>query len=121
MYNIRVNTFETNSSSVHTMCICTNDEYEKWINGELYFDVDNNELVTYEEAKKADEFFPYSDSTLENAVDWFRDLKTGYCYEKNFLTFKEYEETSSNFESYENQYNVGGTDIVVFGYTGYDG
>ena len=36
MITIRKNTFETNSSSTHSMVICTKDEYEKWANGELY-------------------------------------------------------------------------------------
>ena len=36
MITIRNQTFETNSSSTHSMVICTDEEYEKWSNGELF-------------------------------------------------------------------------------------
>lgn len=38
MRQIRYNTFETNSSSTHTLIIMTKDEYDKLCNGELYID-----------------------------------------------------------------------------------
>lgn len=50
MINIRANTFETNSSSTHSITICTEEEYNKFINGELGVDFDGN-LVPKEEAK----------------------------------------------------------------------
>ena len=34
---IRNRTFETNSSSTHSLTICTKEEYEKWETGELYY------------------------------------------------------------------------------------
>lgn len=58
MINIRKNTFETNSSSTHSITICTEEEFEKFKNGELMRDWDgtlvsvkdnNNELHTYED------------------------------------------------------------------------
>ena len=33
MKTIRLGTFETNSSSTHSMVICSEEEYEKWANG----------------------------------------------------------------------------------------
>lgn len=34
---IRFNTFETNSSSTHSMCIVPDKDWEAWRNGDLYF------------------------------------------------------------------------------------
>lgn len=36
MITIRQGTFETNSSSTHSIVICTEDEYKKWEKGDLY-------------------------------------------------------------------------------------
>ena len=33
---VRMGVWETNSSSVHSICICTKEEYDKWENGELW-------------------------------------------------------------------------------------
>lgn len=35
---IRQGVFETNSSSVHSLTMCSKEEYERWENGELLFD-----------------------------------------------------------------------------------
>lgn len=35
---IRQGAFETNSSSTHSLTICSSEEYTKWENGELYWD-----------------------------------------------------------------------------------
>ena len=49
MKTIRANTFETNSSSTHSMIILTEEEYDKLESGELYLNED--EVITKEEAK----------------------------------------------------------------------
>lgn len=36
MIQVRRGVFETNSSSVHSIAICTKDEFNAWRNGELY-------------------------------------------------------------------------------------
>lgn len=42
---IRYGVFETNSSSSHSLCVCTTEEYEKFINGELVIDLKKDELI----------------------------------------------------------------------------
>ena len=49
MKTIRANTFETNSSSTHSMIILTEEEYDKLESGELY--LNDDEIITKEEAK----------------------------------------------------------------------
>ena len=43
--NIRFNVFETNSSSVHSLCICTEEEFDAWKKGELYYDYWNDKFT----------------------------------------------------------------------------
>lgn len=59
--NIRSNVFETNSSSVHTLCICTEDEYEKFKNGELLYDLDLDILTPNVQNKQGDGYITYNE------------------------------------------------------------
>lgn len=34
---VRLGVFETNSSSTHSLVVCTKEEYDKWKSGELYY------------------------------------------------------------------------------------
>lgn len=38
MKTIRKGIFETNSSSTHSICICTDEELEAWKNNEIFYD-----------------------------------------------------------------------------------
>ena len=48
---IRINTFETNSSSEHSCIICSDEEYNKLINGDLWIGY-GGELKSTEELYK---------------------------------------------------------------------
>ena len=37
MRQIRIGVFETNSSSTHTLVVCTDEELEKWKKGEIVY------------------------------------------------------------------------------------
>lgn len=37
MKQIRIGVFETNSSSTHTLVVCTDEELEKWKTGEMVY------------------------------------------------------------------------------------
>lgn len=53
MKTIRANTFETNSSSTHSLIILTEEEEQKLDSGELYLSTKyNSNLITKEEAYK---------------------------------------------------------------------
>lgn len=45
MKKIRRAMFETNSSMVHSLCIVTEDDFNKFKDGELIYDIWNGELV----------------------------------------------------------------------------
>lgn len=42
MKQIRSQVFETNSSSTHSFCICTQKDYDAWMRGEYVFDHDKS-------------------------------------------------------------------------------
>ena len=52
---IRRGVFETNSSSVHSITMCSEDEYDKWIKGELIYDKYEGKLIQLEDKDPEDE------------------------------------------------------------------
>lgn len=124
MLNIRANTFETNSSSVHTICITDDEVYQKWIEGKLYYNLeftwnDFPEFVSYDEAKEYDPNFPYPDE-YDNWEDWRYQDSEKYYYEKIFVTAKEFFQ-NWNYNFYDKEYITNsGEKVRVFGYYGHD-
>jgi hypothetical protein len=113
MLQIRRDIFETNSSSVHAMTICTKDEYEKFMNGELYWDSRGDKLMTKEEilAREMKESW----NAGIDPEELFRSL----VEEREYKT---YENFDYDFESFEYHHTTpSGDQIVAFGYSGYDG
>lgn len=49
MQTVRKEVFETNSSSTHSITMCTKDEYERWKKGELYYFDNEERFLTKEE------------------------------------------------------------------------
>lgn len=97
MKTIRYGTFETNSSSTHSLIICTDEEYQKWVNGEMVLD------------RYADAIVPMpSDQELEED-DW------------EYVKYSDYYD-KIDMETYEKEYTTKhGDKIHVFGWYGYDG
>lgn len=59
---VRIGTFETNSSSTHSLIICSEEEYSKLQTEELLIDIEEDELVTEDDAierikKRYNEYF----------------------------------------------------------------
>lgn len=98
MRQIRKNVFETNSSSTHSLTMCTKEEYDNWKNGKLLFDSYHKKFVSslgyIKENKSMDEIVTYPEWLDRNDY-----LDTFY---------KEY--TTKNNEK-----------IVAFGAYGYNG
>lgn len=67
---IRFNTFETNSSSTHSCIIVTDEELEKWRNGETYVDWSGNfhtkEELLEEYNRELDKSQDFEDWLLDN-------------------------------------------------------
>lgn len=135
---IRSSVFETNSSSTHSLTMCTAEEYQKWKNGELMLDTYNDilvemnvELTEYdkEEAKKYYEnnrtkyWKEWSQLSKEEVDEWYDKymLKHNKINKYQYKTYDEYfdEEYLERFESRYTTKN--GEVIVAFGLYGYDG
>lgn len=100
MIQIRRNLFETNSSSTHSITMCTKSDYEKWEKGELVYDMDHKKLIPASEVKEVENDEDDEDKTL------FKSPKEFYEWIENNLYY----------ETYESEFN----DVVAFGFYGQD-
>lgn len=97
MISIRQNIFETNSSSTHSICICTEEDYKKWEEGEKLWDYGSDKLVDISEVPEK---------------------------ERNTWDYRsyEYEDTCGYLEWYEEHFTTpSGDKMVAFGNYGRDG
>lgn len=75
---IRVKTFETNSSSTHSLILVNSDEFEKFKNKELYFYIFADKFITKKDIATLPEFeenYPnyndFDEQTLNESIDEF--------------------------------------------------
>lgn len=108
---IRRGTFETNSSSVHSLTMCTEDEFKKWENGEVLYDKENEKFVTKDEIMKEN----------PDEVDWNNeDEVKDYFKEWDIQTFDEFFDDDW-YETYKQKYiTPNGEKVIAFGYYGHD-
>lgn len=103
---IRRGVFETNSSSVHSLTIAPEDEFNKFTSGELI--MHDGELMTKEQA-------------VENALSspWYKG-QTRESIE-DCIEIETYDDYSHEYETFERRYTTkSGDKIVAFGYYGHD-
>lgn len=119
---IRHGVFETNSSSVHSLTMCTDEEFTKWENGEVLFWKYRDKFGTRDEIIKELK----SDTTYDGRlsypdINWddpnrVRDIFKDECIQ----TFEEFFDDEW-FETFSTTYTTpGGEEIVAFGYYGHD-
>lgn len=125
MIQIRRGVFETNSSSTHSITICSESEFDKWKNGKVYFNDSyysslkgEGQWLTKEEAIRAiissgyppkENPYDMDSETLDNLLSDEYNIYTYYNY------FNDYD-----YEHYAEDYRTEhGDDIVAFGYYGY--
>jgi len=108
MRQVRTGTFETNSSSTHTLVIMSKEDYEKFRNGELFLDGDNpitkEELISRNK-EEIEKIFggDFDEFVHDERLDYDSIMDTDY------ETF------------YQAHTTKNGEEIVAFGYYGYDG
>ena len=123
MKTIRLGTFETNSSSTHSMVICSEEEYKKWAAGELYasrwYDGFKTKEEVIEEARK--EYYEKFDSEgnfipddeYETVEEFLNDWHTEWYDLDNW---------AGDLECDENSYtSPSGDEIKIVCRYGYDG
>lgn len=110
---VRRHTFETNSSSVHSLTMCSKETYKKWEHGQLYKDRDSNEFYTREEAISLliENGYNINNSSSKGEIDW-RLRQEGFVTEDEFWDEVDYETFMDEFRT------SGGETVVAFGYYG---
>lgn len=141
MQSIRRGVFETNSSSTHSLTMCSESEYDKWKNGELLYHRWNNEFKTkeqiLEDAKKRREECLEKQKNGEKLYYWdekYAEAKTDEDLLKIELGDEDDEDFDENwythdkfwdeleYETFTETYTTEkGEKIIAFGYFGYDG
>lgn len=109
---IRNNTFETNSSSTHSITIVTQEEFDKFKSGDTYIDW-NDEFFTKEEILNSKEY-----EEFENKGKCSEDKFEAYI---EYNDFRNYDNYNREYETFEEHYTTkSGDKIVAFGYYGQD-
>ena len=122
MIQIRQNIFETNSSSVHSITLCTEDEFQKWKNGEIFFDRCEEKFLT---PKEAEEVKKEQEKERERLIeqfghdDYFDDEGRTLTY-KQFFDWQGDDNYLDYMEKFQSHQNINGVDVVAFGYYGHD-
>ena len=125
MRTIRIGTFETNSSSTHSITMCMESEFLKWKNGEMYWNRWNDELVPKETvekrmAKLREEFIADNPDFDENNEEWKEKLEQYINEDKMYYTYEEFNDYDYiEYETFVDKYNTpNGDTVVAFGYYG---
>jgi hypothetical protein len=121
MRTIRIGTFETNSSSTHSITMCMESDFLKWKNGEMYWNRWNDELVSKETVEE--EFLKENTGVSKEDPD-FKDKLEEYLNDddKTYYTYEEFNGYDYiEYETYVDKYNTpNGDTVVAFGYYGQD-
>lgn len=119
MKTIRIGTFETNSSSTHSITMCMESDFLKWKNGEMYWNRWNEELVPKE---IVEEKFLKENTEVSKEDPDFKDKLEEYLNDddKTYYTYEEFNNYDYiEYETYANKYNTpNGDTVVAFGYYG---
>ena len=97
---IRGSVFETNSSSTHSITLCTEKDFNDWEKGLKFYDSWEEKLVAREDININDD----------------KDEDRYLGYDEYWERYEEY------YEGFEERYtSPSGDKIIAFGYYGYDG
>ncbi len=149
IFQVRQGVFETNSSSTHTLTICSKEDYEDWERGDKFWlDNDwgklqtNKSFVTPEELEELTEKYNKEEQKRIDAGDKFakildmdkvlnerRDYDSWedsyWDTERSALeayTMDDWYQRNGDLETYERTFtSPSGDEMVAFGAFGYDG
>ena len=125
--SIRNSVFETNSSSTHSISLCSDKDYSEWAEGKSYFYYSKDIFI------KESEIIPYLASESYRTVEELTELKNADPEEFDSLrreygikTYEEYFDVDNGYGGYSDTFverftTVSGDKVVAFGTYGYDG
>ena len=132
---IRCGVYETNSSSCHSLTMCSEEEFNRWKDGEILFDtweevfVPANALTKSQKEEAAEDYELNKDEYSKDWKDLSDNTKEKYyvSYAKRRNLVKDYYDNYHEYmnegylESYEQHYTTpNGEKIVAFGQYGHD-
>ena len=149
IFQVRQGVFETNSSSTHTLTICSKDDFDKWKHGEVFWldndwhklDTDKN-FVTPEELEELAEKYNEeqqeridSGDKFAKVIDIDKVLNERRDYDSYYDSYWDTERSSLeaytmddwytryvDLETYSQSFtSPSGDEMVAFGAFGYDG
>lgn len=128
MKQIRRGVFETNSSSTHSMTMCSGDVYDKWKRGEVFFCGDTwgsdseyakMKWVTLEQARDILAKCKYYDGIAPDKLDEKELIEACREADIEIRTFDNY--GSDYLEFFSDEFvTPGGERVIAFGEYGYD-
>lgn len=122
---VRRGVFETNSSSVHSLTMCSKSEYDEFEKGNMYIKRWGSSLYTKEELiEKFKEMRDWRTKELKySGVDWSNEEEFNRVLEEtDYVTGDKYWDiVSEEYETFEESYTgKNGESVVAFGYYGHD-
>lgn len=112
---IRAGVFETNSSSTHSLCICTEEEFDKWKNGELYYDYYSDKLISLEKIPLEERRLVVLDEDAEENEDLYDEIMDAKD------DYRVYSRENGYLEWYDRKFTTpSGDKMVAFGWYGHD-
>lgn len=135
---IRRGVFETNSSSTHSITMCSEQEFEDWKDGKILFNKWNDafvdetriELDEHQKIYAKDEYEStkvkyqkdWNDLSKEEQNDYYVEYAKNHdLIDEEYQTYEEWK-NDSYLEYYVDRYtSESGDKIVAFGKYGYDG
>ena len=140
MRQVRRMTFETNSSSTHSITICSQETYDKWCDGKVLFGdwnqdfIEAEELTPYDyecdkaksESSKGKYYKNWKQLSAEDQKDYTTEYVLRNKKEKDYDEYLTRDEWlirhNIDTETFSEYYTTkSGDKIVAFGYYGYDG
>lgn len=109
LINFRKGLFETNSSSVHSLVMCSESDLDKWKNGELIYSRYEDALVPLE-GEEYETWTKISDEIKEEEYMMY-----------DYITYEDFfhNDDALEYEKYLTSYETpGGEKVIAFGYYG---
>lgn len=136
MKQIRRGVFETNSSNMHALTVCSKEEFDAWENGDILFHkwnerfIDKNlinvfsedEIIAYYNKKKEMFWKDWEQLTDDEKMKFTSEFEEVFDQSYDYKTLRQYIDDCYPLNYYSESYKTkSGDEIVIFGYYGYDG
>ena len=122
MKQIRYGVFETNSSSTHSLTMCSGEEYEKWNKGEVLYWEDKDKFGTREDIIAELKTMTWYNGNLRyDNVYWDNEDEVGDVFlDEGIKTCGEFF-NNEYYDTFMDSYiTPNGEKVVSFGYYGYN-